>query len=295
MRAGTVDMADMVWTWTGLPSADTSISGDSMYTLQPNGIDSIEGNNNMIDSTNSNNIDSTNSNRGSNNNMDAYCTDAHCTSCNNIRTYRMNATDDIINEGNAWYPYVRTLIDSHAARINVHTSIVAGMFAAFSINTPWDRNVSLVTRFVDCIANNDIDSMYGTLGMSINIARNVYAQASNGTIDYDNIVKDKGNFKIRSFTCNVQDECTHDIECVTVDRWAHRIATNFGDCKRIEGCTFNKRNNQYVNGKHSCGHVPTGTEYHAIAACYRTVAREFNENARTLQAITWVVVRGTGE
>ncbi len=209
--------------------------------------------------------------------MNATCKVIDCTTCTNIHNARLNAHIDSMNASD-WYASVARNIQTLANRINVDESIVAGFYAAFSINTPWDRNVMLVERFVECIANDAIDTMHGTLGMSINIARNVYAMHEvNGVLDYTSLVKDKNNFKIRSFTCNVQNDCKHDIHCVTVDRWAQRIASNFIDC-----------NSKCKRGKHNCGYVPTGNEYHAIAACYRKVAIEFNEAPHITQAITWV-------
>ena len=76
--------------------------------------------------------------------------------------------------------------------------------------------------------------------------------------------------KVRNFACNVHTYgkvCRHDVPCVTIDRWANRIAT----------------------GNPKAG-VPKGKAYDAVADAYRMVAAEFGLAPATLQAILWVTV-----
>jgi hypothetical protein len=93
------------------------------------------------------------------------------------------------------------------------------------------------------------------------------------------------NRKIVNFTRNLAG----DMSAVTVDRWAQRIATDFADCRERgeRPCAS--------NGRHACGHVPTGDEYETIASAYRDAADACGVSPATMQAVTWCVVRGTGE
>jgi hypothetical protein len=208
---------------------------------------------------------------------DMYCTIPNCTHCTNIRTARINASAHSINEGNAWYATTGTWMNEASKRTNKQAHIIAAVYAAFSINTKWALNKKHAETFIDMYINGTHREFTGTLGMNI---RKAIAYIEQDTHDFNTMVKDANNYKIRNFTCNLTNDCIHDIECVTIDRWAHRIATAFADC------------NDTIANKHSCGHVPTGTEYIALAKCYRTVAKEFNETARTLQAITWIEFAG---
>jgi hypothetical protein len=76
--------------------------------------------------------------------------------------------------------------------------------------------------------------------------------------------------KVRSFGCNVRtagEPCEHGTACVTIDRWAHYVAT---DGERKD--------------------VPSGPLYERIADAYRQVAAERGIAPAILQAIVWVTV-----
>jgi hypothetical protein len=76
--------------------------------------------------------------------------------------------------------------------------------------------------------------------------------------------------KVRSFTCNVRtggQTCEHEVPCVTIDRWAHFVAT---DGARKD--------------------VPSGKMYERVADAYRQVAAERGIPVAILQAVVWVVV-----
>jgi hypothetical protein len=208
--------------------------------------------------------------------MNGYCNVIDCTHCNNIRDARMHASERSIIEGRAWYATTGEWMKRHSLDTGKAVHIIAAVYAAFSINTKWSLNKRHAETFLSMYASGTHHEFTGTLGMNI---RKAIAYIEQDTHDFDSMVKDAGNRKIRNFTCNLTDECIHEIECVTIDRWAHRIANAFADCN----CS---------SGKHSCGHVPTGSEYESLARCYRTVAREFNESARTTQAITWIEFAG---
>ena len=197
----------------------------------------------------------------------------------NIRSYYDRASADQIAEGRAWYPSMAATLANDAARSGLRIAQVAAVYAANSINTPWARNLALASRAIaDHAAGRDALCDGGTLGMIIGKVRAAIAATSDDAID-GIMTSDPHNLKIVNFRRNLID----DPDAVTVDRWAFRIATNF------EGCECVKANT------HGCGKVPTGNEYRAIADAYRAVASEVGERAHDLQAITWCVVRGTGE
>ncbi len=212
--------------------------------------------------------------------VNEYCATINCIHCNNIRNARMQASEANVIAGTAWYATTGAWMDAYAKRTNKSAHIMAAVFAAFSINTKWELNKRHAETFIDMYTRNTHHEFTGTLGMNI---RKAIAYIEQTEHNFETMVKDRNNFKIRNFTCNLTNDCIHEIECVTVDRWAHRIATAFADCN----CT--------KSNTHGCGHVPTGIEYQQIAACYRNVAREFNETARTLQAITWIEFAGSVE
>lgn len=197
----------------------------------------------------------------------------------NIRSYYERASADQVGEGRAWYRNMAHDLQAEGDRSGLRLAQVAAVYAANSINTPWQRNLALAHRAIsDHMAGRDALIDGGTLGMIIGKVRAAIAATSDDAID-GILTSDRNNLKIVNFRRNLCD----DADAVTVDRWAYRIATNF------EGCECVKANT------HGCGRVPTGNEYRAIADAYRAVAAEVGERAHDLQAITWCVVRGTGE
>jgi hypothetical protein len=196
----------------------------------------------------------------------------------NIRSFYDRASAQDIIDGRTWYPSMARIMREHANRSGLRVRQCAAIYAATSINTPWSRNLALAAQSI-----NDYENGYdalrngGTLRMVVSKVRRIIASTDDTDIDAI-LTKDRNNYKIVSFTRNLCDD-----DAVTVDRWAYRIATNF------EGCTCTRSNT------HGCGKVPTGREYIAIANAYREVAKLVNERVQDLQAITWCVVRGTGE
>lgn len=163
------------------------------------------------------------------------------------------ASPDAIADGTDWYPRMTAIIAEHAERTGRDMLTVAAVYAATSINTPWKRNVVLATIALE---TGRLDS--GTLGM---VCDKVNAVLSG--IDVDTaLVGDK----VRSFARNLAG----DTDAVTVDRWAHRVATNGAESS-----------------------VPTGKRYATVAAAYRVAASMRNVDPATMQAVTWTVARGT--
>lgn len=173
-----------------------------------------------------------------------------------IRHYWAQADAATVAEGRAWYPAIVRTVRREARASGYSVAQVAAVYAANSINTPWDRNQTLASR---AIAERGM--VGGTLGM---VVRKVNAILAGEDID-STLTADPNNRKIVNFRRNLSG----DYESVTVDRWAHRVAT------------MGERSD-----------VPTGATYEAIADAFRTVARELGETPATVQAVTWVVARG---
>ncbi len=173
-----------------------------------------------------------------------------------ILHYWEQADETAIREGREWYPSIHRTIRREARKSGLSVAQVAAIYAANSINTPWKRNVELASR---AVAERGMTG--GTLGM---VVRKVNAIVAGADID-STLTSDPNNRKIVNFRRNLSG----DYASVTVDRWAHRVATR---------------------GERS--DVPTGATYEAIAAAYRTVADMLGETPATVQAVTWVVARG---
>lgn len=171
-----------------------------------------------------------------------------------LRTFDA-ATDDEFAAGMDWYPSMTRTIAEHATGSTLSMHAIAGIFAATSINTPWKRNVALATMAIE---NGRLDG--GTLGMVI-----AKVNAILSGVDVDTALQGD---KVRSFARNLSG----DYDAVTVDRWAHRVATNGAESS-----------------------VPTGKRYEAIAAAYRIAAAQRGVTPAAMQAITWTVARGTAD
>lgn len=179
-------------------------------------------------------------------------------------------------DGRSWYPAMRRIMKEHSRETGLTVRQCAAVYAANSINTPWQRNLSLAAR-----ALADGGMVGGTLGMVVAKVNAIMAGADIETT----LTADPDNLKIVNFHRNLAG----DYQSVTVDRWAYRIATSFADCKNAGASPCES------NGRHGCGIVPTGNLYREMADAYRTAAAMRGVNPATMQATTWVVVRGTAE
>lgn len=185
-----------------------------------------------------------------------FCADDYVTS---ILAVFDTATPAAIADGTEWYPAMHRIMREHAARSGMTARQCAAIYAATSINTPWKRNMVLAAQ---AIADGGLHA--GTLGM---VCRKVNGIIAGNDID-STLTSDPANRKLVNFTRNLSG----DYDAVTVDRWAHRVATN---------------------GNRS--DVPSGKTYETIADAFRTAARMRGVSPATMQAVTWVVARGTGE
>lgn len=177
----------------------------------------------------------------------------------NILSVYDRASDEQRRDGIDWYPAMTRIMREHAAQSEFSIRQCAAVYAATSINTPWARNMVLAAQ-----ALKDGSLNAGTLGM---VCRKVNAILAGEDID-STLSADAGNRKLRNFTRNLSG----DYDAVTVDRWAHRVATN---------------------GVESS--VPSGDRYETIALAFRAAALMRGVNPATMQAVTWCVMRGTGE
>lgn len=171
----------------------------------------------------------------------------------NIRNARNAASDDQMNRGRAWYPVAHDLAEMIG---NGDVRKGAGIIAALSPRMPWERNVSLA---VDAGNGN----VHGALSASLAKVQAILDGAD--PADVLPMSAKTGNFYV-----NILDPA--DPFAVTVDVWAHRIAT--GDAK-------------------SAG-PRTPRDYHECAEAYRIVAAEFGEIGGVTQAGTWNWAREGG-
>jgi hypothetical protein len=175
----------------------------------------------------------------------------------NILAVFDSADEQAVREGTEWYSAMAVIMREHSRLSGYSVAQCAAVYAANSINTPWTRNLALAASAID---NRGMSN--GTLGMVI---RKVNAILQGSDID-STLSKDKNNLKLKNFYRNLSG----DFDAVTVDRWAHRVATN---------------------GEKS--NVPTGKLYNEIADAYRTAAAMRGVTPAAMQAITWVVMRGS--
>jgi hypothetical protein len=175
-----------------------------------------------------------------------------------LATYDKASEQDIA-DGTEWYPAMFRLMREHSKRSGYTVAQCAAVYAATSINTPWKRNLVLAAQ---AIAEHGLHA--GTLGM---VCRKVNAILSGADID-SSLTADPSNMKLVNFRRNLSG----DYQSVTVDRWAHRVAT---DGARSD--------------------VPSGKRYHEIVEAFKQAAIARNVNPATMQAVTWCVARGTGE
>ncbi len=172
----------------------------------------------------------------------------------NIRAVLSYATPDQITEGMTWYARAHEIAAAHGDG-DVWRS--AGVFAAFSPQTPWNRNIMLATTALD----NNRAPEGGTLGNSIRAAARILA----GEHSLDVL----GGLKTRAFcdniaTAGVSDEITVDV---------HAFSIAMGTPVPASKMTMGKR------------------LYADIAFAYREVAEDISVHGPQVQAITWVVWR----
>jgi hypothetical protein len=135
------------------------------------------------------------------------------------------------------------------------TDRVAAAIAALSPRNPWTWNVQDAAAYAFAVANGHDMPTATTFGAN---RRNAWAFL-NGTHDWTSSA-----LKVRSFVSNIMG----DLNAVTVDVWAIRVAT---------GGLLDA--------------VPNDATYIMVANAYREAARIVGETPRDLQAITWLIAQ----
>src|SRR6478752_3900555 len=96
----------------------------------------------------------------------------------NVRKYRSLATPQTVEEGRRWYPAMHAVMRAHADTSGLSVDQCAGIYAACSINTPWNRNIALAAQAIaDHAAGNPALVNGGTLGMVVNKCRAIVSGA----------------------------------------------------------------------------------------------------------------------
>lgn len=113
------------------------------------------------------------------------------------------ATPTVIYQGSVWYAEAQALARELALTHNLPLEVVASGVSAFSIRQRWERNVFLITEFLN---GNPV----AALGTSIRIANNAL------TMGFDALKGQKTN----SFARNIAG----DLTAVTIDTWMIKAA-----------------------------------------------------------------------
>ncbi len=133
----------------------------------------------------------------------------------------------------------------------------SGVFAATSINTKWDRNLLLANKALTVgLVKED------ALGIVVKKVESILS----GTVNVEDALSKfpTRNQKILNFKRNLSG----NFFAVTVDRWAHRVAT-----------------------KDTTATTPKGKRYSSIMDAYIEVAQLVNLAPAEVQAITWLEVQ----
>jgi hypothetical protein len=170
-----------------------------------------------------------------------------------LRTYAKASADDIL-AGKVWYCEAQDICDDLSALSDYTVDQVAAAMAQLSPRLRWSQNVDSIIMLV----NKGSLPAYVMSGPA-NRARKALAAAE----PFDTFGKKA--LKTRSFARNI----TGDVHAVTVDVWAARVAGVDEAQLSLVGV------------------------YEAIAHCYRLAAKRAGIDPQQMQAITWIVVRGS--
>lgn len=174
-----------------------------------------------------------------------------------IATYdRASATQRV--DGRAWYPSAGATITALADWSGLPADRLAAIVAALSPRNPWRWNV----QDAAAIAYAAMHGLPCPTVSTFNVNRDRAWAFATGTSDWLGSAP-----KVRAFVANM----TGDVDAVTVDVWAVRVATH----------------GERVN-------IRSDADYRTIADAYRMAARMAGETPRDIQAITWLVGQADG-
>jgi len=169
--------------------------------------------------------------------------------------------------GASWYLDYRAELDA-GRPANVTLDVACAIVGLSSINTGPERGMTWTLATLHGASGGHVPTaVLRAVPIMQRAATLTFEEARELAVPFD----PKGSRKVRSFACNVRTggapcQCEHGA-CVTVDRWANRIATGDDDAG-----------------------VPKGAEYDAVAAAYRLAAERIGIAPAILQAILWVAV-----
>lgn len=170
--------------------------------------------------------------------------------------------------GSNWYAVARHFADILSEDTNTPIAHTIGTIAAGSVNTQWGVNAAW--------AYTTLHGVWKSLVTRDHMGSVIEANARVHSTDPENydacmmaltIAKSDAK-KTKNFFCNIRTggkNCDHIVPCVTIDRWATRLA--YATCDSM--------------------YVPSGNEYDAIAEAYRDVAAEYGLDVAEFQAILW--------
>lgn len=168
---------------------------------------------------------------------------------------RATATD--WDAGTGWYRTARATAEDMAREYGTDTDTAARVLAVLSPNLRWAQNVQAARAVL-------AEYRYGTAIVSRGGYWANYAKASRIARGETDLLRGP---KVTRFHANIMGD---DVE-VTVDVWALRAV----------GCWQDAPDNL--------------AHYHAVAAAYSIVAREYNVSPPALQAVAWAVIRGSAD
>ena len=169
------------------------------------------------------------------------------------RTFGKATAEDIL-AGKVWYCEAQDLCENLSLFSDYTIDQIAAAMAQLSPRLRWSQNVESIISLV----NNGVVPtcvMSGPAGRA--------HKALNAAEPFDTF--GKAAKKTRSFARNI----TGDVHAVTVDVWAARIAGVTEDQLKLVGV------------------------YEAVAHCYRLAAKRAGIDPQQMQAITWIVIRGS--
>jgi|688.fasta_scaffold133879_4 hypothetical protein len=169
------------------------------------------------------------------------------------RTFGKATAEDIL-AGKVWYCEAQDLCENLSLFSDYTIDQIAAAMAQLSPRLRWSQNVDSIIALV----NDGVVPAYVMSGPAGRAHKAINAAEPFDTFG-------KAAKKTRSFARNI----TGDVHAVTVDVWAARIAGVTEDQLKLVGV------------------------YEAVAHCYRLAAKRAGIDPQQMQAITWIVIRGS--
>ncbi len=189
------------------------------------------------------------------------------------------SNDDVRHWGTQWYDTASDYVNNLADVTGLSSEQVAGVMAAFSPRTSWDKNTALATHFLLNYDPNNPDSIKNFPGLKANLDRAKRIMAGPG--DYESVLAALGNDaeapKIRSFYKNMMG----DKDAVTIDAWMARAIMGKG--------------HDMADKDLAAQSLSWAGAYDKMSEAVRQAAKELNISPRELQAIIWTHVNPTAD